>query len=188
MPPPIQPGSLRHALLWPVNALAALLAGLAALAVLAMMLHVVADVAGKYFLRAPIPGTPEVVANYYMIAAVFLPLAWSEARGAPIVVDLLFLVSPRPLRRIMRINGAVLSILFYGYLARFSWEVAMRAWRIGETVDGIWRVVTWPAKFILPLGLGLACLLLLLRLLARDPALIEGDDAPAAIAPAGRER
>ena len=76
-----------------------LLAGLAALALFLMMLHVTADVLGKYLLNRPIPGTAEVVASYYMVAAVFLPLAWVEVRQGSIVMELLYALLPNTLKR-----------------------------------------------------------------------------------------
>ena len=40
-----------------------------------MAIHVTADVFMKYLFRHPIVGTLESVTYYYMVAAVFLPLA-----------------------------------------------------------------------------------------------------------------
>lgn len=163
-----------------LNQIAALLAGLAALALLAMMLHVTADVAGKYFLNAPIPGTAEVVASYYMISVVFLPLAWLEVKNGPIVVELFFDMANPVLRRAMLLLGTLLSLAVYGLIAWLSWQPAVHAWEIGEIVEGAWKVVVWPTKFLLPLGLGLACLAqftrLVLILSGRD--VLPADDQP----------
>lgn len=142
-----------------------LLGWVAGLTVLLMMFHVMTDVIGKYVFNAPLPGTAEVVAAYYMIGCVFLPLAWVEAAGGSIVVELVFeKVSPRA-QRVMLKLADVVSIVYYSVLGWFSWEVATHAWRINETVDGIWRVTTWPAKFLLPFGFALAVVVILLRLL-----------------------
>ena len=140
------------------------LAGLAAISLLLMMLHVTGDVAGKYLLNKPIPGTAEVVASYYMISVVFLPLAWLEVTNGPITVDLFYEMAPDWMKRGMHVLGTLLSILLYGFLAWLSWEPAVRAWEIGEIVEGAWKVTIWPAKFVLPIGLALACLALALRL------------------------
>lgn len=129
-----------------------------------MMLHVTADVIGKYAFHRPVPSTAEVVANYYMIAGVFLPLAWVEARNGSIVVELFYDLVPAFAQRAMVFFARLCTALFYAGLAWFSWDVATRAYRIGETLDGIWRVVVWPAKFMLPLGLGLAVVIILLQI------------------------
>lgn len=140
------------------------LAVVAALALGLMMLHVTADVIGKYFFNSPIPGTAEVVASYYMVTAVFLPLAWVEISGGSIVVDILYDLFPSMAKKLLLVVATTLSSLFYGGLAWLSWGPAIHAWKVGEVVEGTWRVVIWPTKFILPLGLALACIIMLIRL------------------------
>lgn len=142
------------------------LAWLAGLAVALMMFHVMADVVGKYVFHYPVPSTAEVVANYYMIAVVFLSLAWVEAKGSAIAVDLIYDMVRSPIQRAMRKIGEIATLAFYLGLGWFSWDVAMRAWKTNETVDGLWRVTVWPAKFMLPLGIAVACLVLILRILS----------------------
>ncbi|MEM5495643.1 TRAP transporter small permease [Hoeflea sp. AS16] len=147
------------------NHVAHFLAIVAALALLLMMLHVTADVIGKYVFNAPIPGTAEVVASYYMVAAVFLPLAWVEIREGSIIVELIYQMFGRRAKTLCLLIATALSALFYGGLAWLSFAPAVQAWRIGEIVEGAWRVVIWPTKFLLPLGLALACLVMVLRMI-----------------------
>ncbi len=142
-----------------------LLAWVSGLVILLMMIHVMIDVLGKYLLNAPLPGTAEVVAAYYMIGAVFLPLAYVEAAGGSIVVEVIYeKVSPRA-QKIMLVAADIISAIYYSVLAWFSWDLAVRAWRVNETVDGIWRITTWPAKFLLPFGFCLAVVVLVMRVL-----------------------
>lgn len=141
-----------------------LLAWIAGGTVLLMMLHVMADVIGKYVFNAPLPGTAEVVAAYYMIGCVFLPLAWVEASGGSIVVEVIYEKCPVAVQGLMLKAADLISAIYYAILGWFSWGVAMRAFRVGETVDGIWRITTWPAKFMLPLGFAIAVVVILLRL------------------------
>lgn len=145
-----------------------LLGWTAGLSVVLMMCHVMVDVIGKYVFNAPLPGTAEVVAAYYMIACVFLPLAWVEASGGSIVVEVIYeKCSPRVQGVMLKIADAV-AVVYYSVLGWFSWDVAMHALRINETVDGIWRIATWPAKFMLPAGFALAVVIILLRLILGD--------------------
>jgi TRAP-type C4-dicarboxylate transport system permease small subunit len=147
------------------------LLGLAAgLTVLLMMFHVMIDVVGKYAFNAPFPGTAEIVANYYMIGCVFLPLAWVEATGGSIVVEIIYDVVPARAQRVMLLLADLVSAAYYAVLAWFSWDVAQRAFRINESVDGIWRITTWPAKFVLPFGFGLVVVILLLRIFLGERA------------------
>ncbi|WP_138472372.1 MULTISPECIES: TRAP transporter small permease subunit [Rhodobacterales] len=150
------------------------LAVLAGMSVALMMLHVMADVMGKYFFHYPVPSTAEVVANYYMIAVVFLSLAWVEAKGSAISVDLIYDAAPAGAQRIMRKIGEAVTLAFYIGLGWFSWDVAIRAWKVNESVDGLWRVTIWPAKFMLPIGIALACLVLLVRIFAEPRIRIDG--------------
>lgn len=55
--------------------------------VILMMLHVTADVIGRYFFNAPLPGTIVVVANYYMVVLVFLAIGVAEEQRAHISVE-----------------------------------------------------------------------------------------------------
>ncbi len=154
-----------------IKYLTQILALIAGLSVGLMMLHVMADVLGKYLLHKPVPSTAEVVANYYMISCVFLSLAYIEARGSAIAVDLIYDQVRPSVQRVMRKIGQIATLLFYGALGWFSWDVAVRAYKVHETVDGLWRVTVWPAKFMLPLGLGVACLILILKIFGRDRGL-----------------
>ena len=43
-----------------------------------MMLHITADVVGKFVFNRPLPGTIPIVSQYYMVIAAFLPLAMVE--------------------------------------------------------------------------------------------------------------
>ena len=133
------------------------------LALVLMMLQVTLDVLGKYLLHEPLPGNETIVASYYMVAIVFLPLAWVEVRGEAIVVELIYNLASRPLRVLMAALGTGATVVCYGFLAWFLWAPAMHAYSIGEFDAGTWNVITWPSRFLLPLGLALGALIALLQ-------------------------
>lgn len=133
-------------------------------ALVLMMIQVTLDVAGKYLFHEPIPGNETIVASYYMVAIVFLPLAWVEVCGEAIVVELLYGIASEPVRKIMASLGVAATVICYGFLAWFLWAPAMHAYRIGEFDAGTWDVVTWPSRFLLPIGLGLGAVVALLQL------------------------
>ena len=64
-----------HALL----ALGAIIIGL-------MAVHVIVDVLARYSFNQPLPGTIEIVSLYYMVAVIFLPVAYVQMRRQHIVV------------------------------------------------------------------------------------------------------
>lgn len=134
-------------------------------ALVLMMVQVTLDVAGKYLLHEPIPGSETIVASYYMVAIVFLPLAWVEVRGEAIAVEILYGIASKPIRMIMAAMGAGATVICYGFLALFLWEPALHAYRIGEFDAGTWDVITWPSRFLLPIGLALGALAALLQMI-----------------------
>ena len=81
-----------------------------AICVVLMMLHVTADVAGRYLFNAPLPGTIVVVANYYMIIIVFLAIGVAEERQSHITVDIVTdLMPPRP-RSMFSVFASVVTL------------------------------------------------------------------------------
>lgn len=85
--------SLDRMLRIPIDA-AAVIAGLS---IIVMMMHIVADVTGRYLLGTPISGTTEIVSGYYMVAAVFLPLAYVARTEGHIAVELYSKLDPAKL-------------------------------------------------------------------------------------------
>ncbi len=130
-----------------------------------MMLHMVADVLMKYFFNAPITGTVETVAFYYMVGVVFLPLPFIEFRGKHIAVDLLVQLLPDTGQRICLGIALLLSCIFFTMMA---WQAAIDAWHamhVGEIVMGPTELVIWPSRFILPISFGFVALVSAVRLL-----------------------
>ncbi|MCC2095361.1 MAG: TRAP transporter small permease subunit, partial [Hyphomicrobiales bacterium] len=60
----------------------------ACIAVVLMMLHVTAEAIGKYVFHTPMPATQETVQFYYMVALVFLPIAYIARGEGHICVEL----------------------------------------------------------------------------------------------------
>lgn len=143
--------------------LASTLAYIAGLSLLLMMVHVTLDVLLKYFLKMPVPGTAEVVASYYMIGTVFLPLAYIEVHNRPIVVELIYDRLPAMLQYPLDLLATLFSVAFYAFLCWQSWKIALTAFENKEYIDGVWQVVVWPSRFLIPLGLITACAALIFR-------------------------
>ena len=146
------------------EAMASLLAFVAGLSLVLMMVHVTLDVVLKYFFKLPIPGTAEVVAAYYMIGTVFLPLAYIEVHNRPIVVELFYDRVPQALQGWLDILGTVASLVFYAFLTWQSTKIALLSLESREYIDGLWKVVVWPSRFLIPVGLVAACIALVARL------------------------
>lgn len=147
----------------------------AAAATLAMMLHVTADIIWKYIFIAPIRGTLEVVAGWYMVAVVFCSIAYVEVKEGHIVVDL-FTRGLRP----SRLNGLrtfnyALSALYVGALGWLALEEAIRRTaqnEVWETVNGYLSI--WPSRWLVVAGFTVLFAVFAMRsikalLAARDP-------------------
>lgn len=137
---------------------------LGVLGILVMMLHIVADVVARLLLGSPLVGTNEIVSRYYMVAVAFLPIAWVEHRRAMITVELVDGMMGRKARFASDILVAITSLLALVLVVWTSLGEALDAFGKGAFVMAIGtRIPVWPTYFILPLGCGLAALLVLAR-------------------------
>jgi TRAP-type C4-dicarboxylate transport system permease small subunit len=131
---------------------------------LIMMAHITADVLFKYFLNQPIQGTLEIVANYYMIGVVLLPLPLVELDDRNVQVELISRLLPDWGQRWSLATVLLVSAAFYAVLAYRTGIDAMAAFDKGEVVMGAVSVITWPGRFILPAAFALAVVVSLLRI------------------------
>jgi TRAP-type C4-dicarboxylate transport system permease small subunit len=129
-----------------------------------MMLHITLDVVGKYLFNAPIEGTLETVALYYMVAIVFLPLAYSTHSGGQIVVELF----TRNLsdRTVQSIDGAI-GLFAFAFLGLFAWQTGLEAvartdsGEVRETATSV--ISIWPSRWLPVIGYGTMALYFLVR-------------------------
>lgn len=136
--------------------------------VILMMLHIFVDVVLKQFFLTPIPLTIEIVAGYYMVAIVFLPLAVVEQRDAHIVVDVFAERLPEGIRRSLLLFSGIFSTVFFGLLGYRTWFVALEKFDTGSYVMGTrGTLIIWPAYFLLPLGSGLMVLVSAVKVVRR---------------------
>jgi len=144
---------------------------LAGLFLFAMMLHVTADVALKYLINSPVPGTLEIVSAYYMVGGVFLPIAAVELTRTNIGVDVAYQALPRRLKVLCMAIVLVSCAIVYLTLAWTSWDDAMKSFAIREVMMGSVLVVVWPSRLVLPISLLIGasvCLYYLYGLLTSD--------------------
>lgn len=137
-----------------------------------MMLHVTAEVIMRSVFNAPMSGTYETVAGYYMIAAAFLPWAWLARSDGHIAAEIF---TERLSARTQRVLGIFTTLLTIGYMVLFTWQAWVSAERrtaqneVLEIPTGFLTV--WPARWLLPIA-GAAMLAVLVLRLARDLRLV----------------
>jgi TRAP-type C4-dicarboxylate transport system permease small subunit len=142
-----------------LDALTNILVVVSAVAISLMAVHIVADVSGRYLFRAPLPGTVEFVATYYMVVLVFLPLALVQRRDGHFVAGLFTDHLPLPVKNRLI---AVTQLAMAAVAALLAWcgvTAAVYATQTGEQVQpGLFIIYTWPARWLVPIGLGLMAL------------------------------
>jgi len=136
---------------------------IAGLLVVAMMLHITADVAGRYLFNRPVPLTIEIVSYYYMVAIVFLPLAATELLDKHIYVEMLFERLSAPVRRrLLRVVHGISAVAFIVVTVQ-TWIAAVHSFQVGQYTMGAYAIIIWPSRFVVPIGCGLMVIVLLAK-------------------------
>ncbi|MCB1717535.1 MAG: TRAP transporter small permease [Candidatus Competibacteraceae bacterium] len=123
-----------------------------ALALTLMALHVTLDIVLRVVLGSSFPGTIEVVSFYYMVCAVFLPLAYVELQGEHICVDVLTSRLPGSLQLILYLLSCLLGLLYFSMLGYQSLLDSIRATSRLETAMANFTFYIWPSRWALTLG------------------------------------
>jgi TRAP-type C4-dicarboxylate transport system permease small subunit len=130
-----------------------------------MMIQISLDVVCKFLLGRPIIATIEIVSTYYMVALVFLPLAFVDRTGGHISADLLTRAMGPRLRAFVLWLMDLLVLITIGLLFWYTLAEAVR-----RTVEGeVWRsgeflLPVWPSRWLLPIGSGMMAISVLIRL------------------------
>lgn len=156
-----------------------ILLAVAGLAITVMMIHVGADIVAKAVFNRPIVATLEIVAWYYMVATVFLPVAYIQVRKKHLLVEL-FTRNMSP-ARLALLEGvvAVLTFVYVTTLAYLTFEHAVETTIAGEVQDAtFFDLPTWPARWLLPIAFGTMALVLILQAVRDLTYGITGRGAP----------
>lgn len=153
-----------------INQLITLIGGAA---IVLMMIHITADIVARFFLNKPLPGTITIVAHYYMIIAIFLPLAYTEQTKASISVELISGFFTPKMDKFIDLFGSLFVSVTALLIAYVSLGVALKNFASKTSVmQGDYTIPTWPSYFILCFGaalLGVYCLIkFLLHLVRKD--------------------
>jgi TRAP-type C4-dicarboxylate transport system permease small subunit len=139
--------------------LAEWLAWIGMAAMLLMAFHVCINISFRWLTGRDIASTLEIVTYYYMVALVYLPMAFIDRAGGHIVADLFSqFMSERNVRRM----DAVFHVLLALFFALLFWVTVRDA--VERTVDGeavmsaFGPFDVWPSRWSVPIGFGLAFL------------------------------
>mgnify|MGYP003679547649 CR=1 FL=1 len=138
---------------------------IAGIALILMMVHISTDVVAKYIFRIPMPGTITVVSNYYMVLVAFLPLAFTERRNGQISVEVVTTLLPAKYQRILNVFSLIFCASVFAALAWQGWVEAGRSQKVGTfEIEQNMKLLTWPARYLLPIGCGLIAMTLLVKI------------------------
>jgi TRAP-type C4-dicarboxylate transport system permease small subunit len=147
---------------WPIQ----LFLWIALLAGFLMMLHVSADVTGRYFFGRPIEGTTEIVSAYYMVIVAYLPWAYLAKNDTHIAVDIFTRLMPPVVAHWLDV---CVKVLVTAYLGLFIYQTASQA--ISQTrIHEVWQAGTtflpvWPSRWLPPIAAGLMFVYLVVKII-----------------------
>lgn len=134
----------------------------AGIAMTAMMLHIVIDVCMKFLFNDPIDGTTEIVAAYYMVSTVFLPLAYVTFTDGHLVVQLF--TGGMAGRRLDLLTGftGLVTLAYLLFVIYCTTDEAILRTADGEAWEtSVELVAVWPSRWLLPIGLGAMAIIVL---------------------------
>jgi TRAP-type mannitol/chloroaromatic compound transport system permease small subunit len=134
---------------------------LSGILVLLMAWIVTYGVIKRYAFHAPDPYTYELSTMFLLFCGV-LAVAAVEKMDRHVRNDILSSRFPESVQLILlRITFPFFALLFVVILTWKSWSNALYALRIGQVSASPWAVPLAPIKFVIPLGYGLLCLVLI---------------------------
>ena len=149
---------------------------LAAVWAFALPFLILADIIGRGVFAVPINGTAELVTASIVII-VFLQAGYAIRSRSMLHADFLVVHLPPVLQRFLLAFGYLLGALFFLMIITGGWEESIRSFTEGEYEgEGAIRVPSWPARWTVLLGSGLAMInyLVMAYLDIFNPELLEG--------------
>lgn len=131
-----------------------------------MMLHVSADVTGRYFFGKPIEGTTEVVSAYYMVIVAYLPWAYLARNDTHISVDIFTRLMPVGLAHWLDVAVKVVVVLYLYVFISQTGSQAINQTRIHEVWQaGTTFIPVWPSRWLPPVAASLMLIYLVVKII-----------------------
>lgn len=117
---------------------------------------VMADIVGRTVFSKPIYGTAEMVAASIVIV-VFLQAGYAIRSRSMLRADFLVVLLPDKVQRVLLAIGYLLGAAFFLMIITGGWEESIKSFVEGEYEgEGALRVPSWPARWTVIVGSGLA--------------------------------
>ena len=153
---------------------------LAAVWAFALTFIILADIIGRGVFAVPINGTAELVTASIVII-VFLQAGYAIRSRSMLHADFLVIHLPPVLQRFLLAFGYLLGALFFLMIITGGWEESIRSFTEGEYEgEGAIRVPSWPARWTVIIGSGLAMInyLVMAYLDIFKPEFLDGEIDP----------
>jgi len=135
------------------------LAWVGMVAMLLMAFHVGINISYRWATGRDIEMTLEIVTYYYMVALVYLPMAFIDRAGGHITADLFSQFLPPRVVRYVDVFFRVLLAAFFAVLAWITLRDAIERTIDGEAVMSAFGPFdVWASRWSVPIGFGLACI------------------------------
>lgn len=135
-----------------------LLIGIACITLLVLALLTTSDALARYFFNSPIPGTGEIIEDYFMIALIFLPLSYSFMQEGHVHVSMIERFFPKKVKYFIGKVNLLLSFVLFALITIAGWKGFAEAFRISEISTSSVGYPMWPCYLMVPVGCGLLCL------------------------------
>ncbi|MDE0250942.1 MAG: TRAP transporter small permease [Gammaproteobacteria bacterium] len=135
---------------------------LAGILVFALMFLGVAQIILRTVFRAPIFGYIDLV-EVSMVGFAVLSIAFVQRMGGHVRMEVLVAKLRGRWMWLAEAFNTLLAVFIVTVLIPYSWNHFMRAFEFGDSTIDI-EIVTWPAKLVVPLALGLLLVRLLVQL------------------------
>ncbi len=117
---------------------------------------VMANIIGRTYFDFPIYGTAEIVAASIVIV-VFLQAGYAIRSRSMLKADFLVEHLPKNVQRLLLAIGYLLGATFFLMIITGGWEESIASYVEGEYEgEGALRVPSWPARWTVMIGSGLA--------------------------------
>lgn len=119
----------------------------------------------RYVFNSPEPYSYEL-STMFLLWTFVLAIAYVEKLDGHLRVDFFVVLLPKKIRLFMlNVIGPLFGLVFCSVLTWEGWTVAMYSLEIGEKSMSVWAVPLFPVKIIIPVGYGLLCVVLVLKII-----------------------
>ena len=119
----------------------------------------------RYVFKSPEPYSYEL-STIFLLWTFVLALAYLEKLEMHLRVDFFVVLLPKKLRLFMlNVIGPLFGLGFCSVLTWEGWTAAIYSHEIGEKSMSIWAIPLFPVKIVIPVGYGLLCIVLLLKII-----------------------